>query len=459
MITKMKCHYFFYLFVLVFLVAGCSTVSEARKVQKVEVLPPGERTVKAAEIGLNKDTVLTIDKALEITLKYNPTVIQAQERLKSAQAQLKQAKSNYYPQASASSSYGKRTNNSVAGQESSKTSDSYSENLSASQLIYDFDKTPSAVRKAYYDAQASEYDLITAKSNLGFSVKETYYNVLRQESAVRLAEESLRQNEKYLEQAKGFFEVGTKIRYDITKAEVNVGNAQLSLISAKNALYLSRQTLNNVLGLAEDPSYQIEKFSGNITQTGISAVEIDKLLNLAKENNPEFKAQETRVKSASAGVDNAVASLWPSLSLSGSYSFGGSEFPLTWNRALSALLSFDIFNGGQKTAAIKSAVANLKSARASLSSLEQRLYLDISRAQNQMHDASEKLVVNNLILQQAQENLVLVEERYRIGKASSVELTDARITFTKLQENNIQSQFDYLIAKAALEKIVSGYNK
>ena len=431
------------------LLAGCSAVSEARKVQKPESLPPGERTVKAAEIGLTKDSVLSLKQATEIALKYNPTVVQSGERLASAQSQLAGKKGGYYPQVSASVSTSKSANKSA-------NSNSYSTGLSLSQYLYDFDKTDSQVRIYFYDALAAEYDLAQARKNIIYSVNESYYNVLRQISAARLAEETVRQNEKYLEQAKAFFEVGTKIKYDITKAEVNLGNAQLSLISARNALFVNRQVLNNVLGLSENPEYQLEESPINIADADSGLGQTEKLFILAKANNFEIKAQESRVKSSSASVDNAIAGLWPSLSLSGSYGFSGSDFPLNWARSISAALSLDLFKGGQKMEAIKSATAGLKSARTSLSSMEQRVFLDITRARTQMLDASQKLEVNKKILQQAEENLNFIEQRYRTGKASAIELTDAQVSLTKARENIIQAQFDYLIARAALEKIVSG---
>lgn len=433
----------------VLLVAGCSAVKEARQVQKAEALLPGERTVKASEIGLAQDAILSLKQATAIALKYNPAVVQSEERLASAQSQLAGKKGNYYPQVSASVGTARSAS-------ASSNSSSYSTGLSLSQYIYDFDKTDSQVRIYFYDALAAEYDLTQARKNIIYSVNETYYNVLRQISAVRLAEETVRQNEKYLEQAQAFFEVGTKIKYDITKAEVNLGNAQLSLINASNALFVNRQIFNNVLGLAENPEYILEESPINIADAEAGLALTEQLFLAAQANNPEIKAQESRVKSASAGVDNAIASLWPSLSLSGSYGFSGSDFPLSWARTISSALSMDLFKGGQKMESIKIATANLKSARASLSSLEQRIFLDITRAKTQMLDASQKLEVNKKILQQAEENLNFIEQRYRTGKASAIELTDAQVSLTKARENIIQSRFDYLIARAALEKIVSG---
>ncbi|MDI6732542.1 MAG: TolC family protein [Planctomycetota bacterium] len=438
---------------LIILSCGCSTVSEARRIQKEEMLSSAWGGVKSSEIGLSNGSVLPLQRSIEIALQYNPTLIQSKERLNSAEAILTKTEGNYYPQVNSSGSYRKRTTNTSSTNTSSKTSGSYSADLSINQQLYDFGKTPALVRKAYYDYQSAEYDLRQAENNLVFSVKENYHNVQKQTSVVRLSEETVKQYEKYLEQARAFFEVGTRIKYDITKAEVNLGNAQLNLINARNALSLSRQILLNTLGFSDTIDYQLEDLSLDIKETGVPAYEIEALFQLAKDNNPELKSQQARVQSSSAEIDYVIASLLPSLSLAGILSFSGSDFPLVWNRTLSSILNLDIFKGGQKENEIRSAVANLRSARASSIALEQRLYLDIARAKNQMVDAAQKLAINNKILQQAQENLNLIEERYRIGKASAVELTDAQVSLSKGWVDQIQAQFDYRSALALIEKV------
>lgn len=434
--------------------AGCSEVKEARRVQGLELLPPGQRIIRTSEAGLGRDSELTLERAVEIGLKYNPSAVQAMERLESVSAQLEQARSGSYPQVSVSAGTRAGTTESSNGGDSNSTS--YSGGLSVSQLLYDFDRTPASIRRAYQERLAAEYDLKAVRNSISFSITEAYYNVIRQESAVRLSEETMRQNEKYLEQARSFFEVGTKIKYDITKAEVNLGNAQLGLISTRNALFVSRQVLNNAMGLVEDQGYRLVSEAAEVPASGYIGAPAEELLQLAKARNPEIKAQESRVQSANASVDGAVASLWPSLSLTGAYSFSGSDFPLNWARSISAALSMDLFKGGQKTEAIRSATSGLKSARTALVSLEQRIFLDITRARTGMLDASQKLEVNRKILQQAEENLNFIEQRYRIGKASAIELTDAQVSLTTARENIIQARFNYLIARAALDKIVSG---
>ena len=53
-----------------------------------------------------------------------------------------------------------------------------------------------------------------------------------------------------LKSAKGFFDVGTRPKFDVTRAEVDVANARVALIRAQNAVSLARIGLNQAMGIA-----------------------------------------------------------------------------------------------------------------------------------------------------------------------------------------------------------------
>lgn len=425
--------------------AGCSSVRNAHKALEAQNLQPGERTVTAAEIGLTKNVILTLDKAVAIAIKYHPAVVQANQRLESARARFNSAKGNYLPQLDASLS-----TNTSKRQDDSETSHSTSAGLSLSELIYDFGKTPASVRQAYENLIAAEMNNNSTASGMIYKVKEAYYDLIKQQALVKVAEENVRQYEKRLEQVKGFAEVGRRIRYDVTKTEVDLAGARLTLVKTTNALAVSRAVLNNALGLAEDPGYSVltPPLPDKISYT------FDELWAKAKAGNPELLAQAASEKAATAGVDKAIADLYPSLSLSASYSWSGSSFPLSWSWLVGTALRLNLFQGFQKTNAIDEAVANLRLSRAQRAELEQRLYLDINRAFAQLVDSNQRLAITNLSIRQAQENLTLVEQRYEVGKASSVELTDAQVALVNARSNQVQAEFDYQIAIAQIKKTI-----
>ncbi|MEK7448860.1 MAG: TolC family protein [Planctomycetota bacterium] len=441
-----------YCCLLLVLLAGCGSTRAAREAQQTTNIPAGERTVTAAEIGLTNTTTLTLEQALSIALTYHPSIIQSKQSFLITRKQFQDAIAGRLPSIDSSLSANIGTGNTEIKSSDNENDSSYSAGLSLSQLIYDFDKTPASIRQSYENQLAAESNLRAAENEAAYNVRQAFYNLVKQEALVKVAEESEQQYQVRLNQAKRLVEVGRRIKYDLTKAEVDLGNARLTLVNARNNLKTARAVLNNTLGLAEEPGYRIQSTSSGAVEE--FNYDLTDLIKLARQNQPELIAQTARVRAASAGIDKAVADLFPSLSLSGSYNWAGENLPLVWNWALSPALGFNIFKGFKKTSQIDQAVAGLKSARAKQSELEQKIYLDLSRAMAQLADARERLSITRLIVRQSEENLKLVQESYKIGKASSVELTDALVTLTNAQTQLVQAQFDYQIAFALIKKTI-----
>jgi outer membrane protein TolC len=383
---------------------------------------------------------------------YHPSIVQARQNLVVKEKQFNDAIADYLPSVNASAGYRKGTSNISTASASNESKGSYSASVSLNQLIYDFGKTPAAIRQAYEDKLSTESLLKSAENNIVYNTRQAYYDLIKQRSLVQVAEETVHQFQVHLEQTQNLFEVGRRIKYDITKAQVDLGNARIDLINARNALTTARAVLNNTLGLAEDPGYTVQEPPSEEFKN-YSFVE---LIKIARQNQPELVAKLAQERSASAAVDQAIADLYPSLSLNGSYGWSGSKFPLVWNWSLGSVLGWNIFSGFQKTNQIDKAVANLRTTRAARAELEQRIYLDITRAVAQLESAGERLTLAKLTVQQAEENLNLVNERYKIGKASSIELTDAHVALMNSRVSHIQATFDYQTAVALIKKTIGG---
>jgi len=88
-------------------------------------------------------------------------------------------------------------------------------------------------------------------------VREAYWGLLRAKRNRDVAGEVVGQYGQHLSRAKGFFEVGLKPKFDVTKAEVDLSNAKLNLLKAENALRLAQVALSNAMGLPGAPDYEI----------------------------------------------------------------------------------------------------------------------------------------------------------------------------------------------------------
>ncbi|HET6205022.1 MAG TPA: TolC family protein [Planctomycetota bacterium] len=428
---------------------ACAGIEAARRAEDPRSAAPGERTVSAGEVGLGLGSTLSLDRALEIALASNPSVAIARRHADAAEARLRQAGGPLLPQVRLSGGLNAEVSGRgiSGGTEDART---HQETLAASLLLFDFGKTSALRRQAAKEFLATRADLRAAENDVVFDVRAAFFSVLRQEALVNVAEETVRQFEKRLEQTQGFVEVGTRVRYDLTKAEVDLGNARLALLQAQTALKDDRALLDAALGLAEEVAVPLEARPAGDEETPA----FEALVEEARAHHPQLEAQALREDAACETIEAAIADFFPSVSLQASFARSGSFAPSAWSALLGPALDAVLYAGGEKSGRLEEVVADLRATRAAKAQIEQQLFLQIRQACTQLTDARERRKILDLTVQQATENLDLVQGRYAIGRASSVELTDGQVTLANARGSRIQARFDVEIAIAALKRSV-----
>ena len=92
----------FFIILPIVVLTGCTTVREARKVQRGEDSPIGERMPTAAELGLTSDKAATLADLEEVALKANPAVRKAVNGVNMAFLAIKIKKADFLPMITAS---------------------------------------------------------------------------------------------------------------------------------------------------------------------------------------------------------------------------------------------------------------------------------------------------------------------------------------------------------------------
>ncbi len=426
--------------------AGCATVRQARDVQRGNDMAPGERTLRAAEVGLAANGVLTLDEALRVALAYHPAMAVASQNVAVARAGLRQDAAGRWPGVDATVGYERATANTASSaSRSSATEGSYAGSLALDWTLFDFGKTPAVVRQAQARVVAAEAGRLVARVTVAYDVRTAFYRLCRVQALTQVAEEAVRQYRTRLEQVRAFLQVGRRTGYDVTKAEVDQGNAELDLLNARNEVRTARAELNRSLGLAEDPVY-----APGTNAVGVCTNSLAELWDRARGTHPDLQALRAAAAEASGAVDEAIANLYPSLALQADATASGSHFPLLWNWSAGLRSVLSVFNAGSRKARVEQTVAQLRAARARVADREQRLHLELSRALSQLEYARQRLTLTDLIVRQAREGLDLVGERYRVGGASSLELTDAQVALTRALADQVNARFDHQTALAAI---------
>lgn len=414
-------------------------------------------TTGAQEEVIKQGELLTLKRCIDVGLRMHPTVIASQNTVVASQSRVYEAKSAYYPQIAASAGYSRirpqsGTSGTFSGSTSSSSFDQYTGSLTLSQNIYDFGRTGSQVDIQNFNLDASRQDLDSTINQVVFGVKQAYFGVLQSNRNRDVAEDTVKQFQKHLEQAKGFYEVGTKPKFDVTKAEVDLSSAKLSLIRAESAVKVSRVTLNNAMGVPEAPVYTIED---NLAFQKFD-MPFQQALEAAYKSRPDLQSLTARRMAVEKTIDFARAGFLPVLTGNAAYNRGGSSFLKEEGWNVGVAVSIPIFSGFLTKNQVEEAKANLAVARANEETLKQSIYLDIQQAYLNLGVAEDSIANTLLAVQQATENFEIANGRYAAGVGNPIEVTDAEVLLTNARTAHIQALYDYKVAQANLERAMGG---
>jgi len=445
-----------------FLAASPLPLSAEEPAPAGQYKPVQEQPEKKDLSGWNMITAretLTISRCLDIALKRNPNIVAAMNTVEVNRNRVGEARANYYPQLSATGSYSRISpvpGTAAAPLGLRERFNQYSGSVNLNQTIYDFGKTSSTVDVSKHNLESSHSDLDTSQDTIILGVKQAYYGVLQAKRNRDVAADVIKQFQLHLDQAQGFYDVGTKARIDVIKAEVDLSNAKLSLINAENALKIAWVTLNTAMGVPDPPEYTIED---NLSFQQYT-ITLEEATTTAFENRPDLKSIIAKRQAAEANISLASSGHYPVLSGNASYLVGAQNLHpseiekggLDNGWEVGVALTIPLFSGFLVSHQVAEARANLYTLRANEESLRQQILLDVRQAYLNLQAAEASISTSDLAVKQAKENLDLANGRYTAGVGSPIEVSDAFATYVTAQATYTGALYNYKIAQASIEK-------
>jgi outer membrane protein len=384
--------------------------------------------LSAIAFTVSADT-LSLDGYVNLVLEHNPQPKIAASAVQSSSAAREKSRSSLLPHAGASagvSRTGSGSSSAGAGVNRGGGNTS-SAGIDAQLLLFDFWKTPYQYMASDKAWDAARYDMISTLQTTVLNARTAYFNYLLSEQLLKVNIEALKQAKAHYDQAQTLYDVGKQAKIAITKANVDVANAQVNVIHARNTLNLARVQLETTAGIPiKDPLVLSDSLGSKEDSIGM-----DGALVQALQKRPEILSAKTRLEAARLQLRSARAAYLPSVNASGGYDWQNSSATRVpapdwshpgWN--IGASLSVPLYQGGAVHAGVLQADAAVQQAEASL-------------------DAT---TLN--VTQEVQQDVL--QERYRNGIATSLEITDAEVTLANARISHLQAQFDYRVAHAKL---------
>src|SRR6185312_5058027 len=130
--------------------------------------------------------------------------------------------------------------------------------VSASQLITDFGRTTNLVKSSTFESDALQEDAVMGRADVLLRVDRAYFAALRANALLTVADETVKARQLVVDQVSALAASGLKSQLDLSFAKVNLAEAQLLLVQAKNDQQGGFATLAAALGSPQAQIYALD---------------------------------------------------------------------------------------------------------------------------------------------------------------------------------------------------------
>ncbi len=324
-----------------------------------------------------------------------------------------------------------------------------STSLTVSLPLYSGGKNEGNIEVAKTDVKIADLDLAKTRQDVVLKTLSAYYDVLDAQKVQQVDQETVDNYRLHLQNAQAQYYAGSIAKADVLRSEVELADAQQSLVKAKNNTQVAMNNLKNLIrwkseeGLVLTDDFQYIPWNKTLEQC----------LQAAKANRPDLQKYRLTVDEARQNIDIAKADKKPSVALNVASSWGSSMIPDSNNSNLyvGVSTSWNLFDGQITTAKIKKSESSLIAAQLQLEQQEDSVELAVKEYYLGISEAEKRLKTTQVAIHKADEDAFIAEEKYKAGEGLLLDIIDAQLALSTAKNNYITAQYDYVTYVAKLK--------
>ncbi len=281
-----------------------------------------------------------------------------------------------------------------------------------------------------------------------------YTGLLLAEKNLQVVMHALESAKANLNMVKAGYKNGFSVKSDLLRAKVRIACLEQQRLDAENKIQIAKGYLNSAMGVQPETHVDvIEYFDKNSRQINISGRD---LISRAIKKRPELQILALQKQIAEQGIKIAEADNLPSVNLFGTYENNCEDFGDSHNNySIGAAMQINLFSGFASKHRIKSARYTLDRIRQLEKNMRLAVKVQVRETWLNLTTSWKRIQVARSALDQAQENLRIVKNRYKNGLLTIVSLLDAELSDQKARADHFRAVYDYESARIRLA-LVSG---
>ena len=422
--------------------------------------------VKKGEANVDKFKTLSMNEAIELSLKNNKQLKLSTAKVEEAVANRHEMWNNHLPDAKVSGSYlrlnspdvtlkiqtGKSTTGSGASTGTPKVEQAAYGILNASLPVFSGLRIKYGVESAKFLEMAAKLDADNDKEEVIQNTINAYSNLYKSVKTIDLIRENRKQQVQRVAEFTDLEKNGIIARNDLLKAQLQQSNIELSLLDAENNYSITCINMSLMLGLPSESilipdsvAFMKHNESRNIEQWEIDALK----------NRKDMEALSYREKAAGSAIKSTKGEYYPGLAVTGGLIAADIPNLLTIKDAMNIGigLQYNIGSIWKTGAKLDAAKARLHQVQANEGMLNDQVHLQVNQAYQNYLLSMKKIDVYAMAVEQANENYRITKNKYDNSLVTTTDLLDADVAQLQAKLNYAFSKADATVAFRKLEQV------
>ena len=416
-----------------------------------------------ASAGFSWAQDLTLDELFNLAKEHSPILATAKAQEERQDGMLTAARSGFLPNLSVgleSSRLGdSRLDNTINNQELSR--DNWQADVLLQQKIDISGKISATTKKASNLKQAAKDRFRTVDNHLRFLIKEKFimYIASRQKEAVFRKLLNLLEKEIRIEKER--FQAGLSPKMHILRAKVAYSNANSRYISTKNSSNKFKIELFELVGVVNTLDVENTNLTGQLTEE-IKTFNQSDLLKWADKNRVELKRIKKLIEASKNEISAQKSRYLPDVSLYAGYSFRKDRLTedyfdkqSSWKAGVS--VKWSIFDGFETKGLVKAARAENALRKSQYQEQSLSMEQEVIIAHQKLKEAQELVENSKSSFNKSNKVLLLMKNRFSIGKSNQSEVLQAHVSNLESQLNQLDAVYRLNMSYCLIERATGVY--
>jgi outer membrane protein len=318
--------------------------------------------------------------------------------------------------------------------------------------------THSSIRIAGINEAITKEEMKNTEEELALNIGQLYLTIIYHKEEKHLLQQSLLRNQRALQDSRSLFLQGKNLKTDTLSNFISVQNLQATISALDNNIQVYSLQLKQLMGMEEAVQF--------VYTDGINTGSFQRLsletgagLSIAMDNRKDIKMHTLQIDETKEQLIGVQAAYKPQLSVVAQYQMQSQadnirlkNYGLPRTSFAGVRLSIPLYSGNRLKYKTAQTELGIKQTELALAELKSKVEMELVSISANLQEAYNQWEIQQQSVDAAQVSYTMMNDRYRYGMGTRLELSDAELALTRAKLNKLQSVYNIKLLELQMKK-------